>query len=71
VLKFGLSIYFQPKNALSTQIRPFVSSRGCPKVSFAATLSRVARWFAFQTKIPIWEKISESQIGKCYINDIF
>jgi hypothetical protein len=27
---------------------------------------RVARWLVFQQKIPIWEKFSGSQIGKCW-----
>jgi hypothetical protein len=27
--------------------------------------ARVARWFVFKPKIPVWENFSPSQIGKC------
>jgi hypothetical protein len=34
--------------------------------SNVGTYVRIARWFVFKPKIPIWETISGSRIGKCW-----
>jgi hypothetical protein len=38
---------------------------GCFITMAAVDGTRVARWFVFKPKIPIWDKFSVSFLGKC------